>query len=133
MSPTFPSAQSTISWIGRCARYIDVVFHHIGKPKKIITAQKAAITLNRVWMASEVSGGGARCVLGFGASGAAAACGDFTSPFSALIVGACFASSTNRGTEGMLIGGQSRSEAEGGEGTRWLAASRLHCDCFSSN
>lgn len=37
---------------------MEVVFHHIGNPKKRITAQNAATTLDRVYTALGFSGGG---------------------------------------------------------------------------
>ena len=61
----------------------------MGNPKKMITAQKAAITRSRVWMASEVSGGGTRALdLGIEL---AEAFGDAWSPFVLVMLGTCFA------------------------------------------
>lgn len=55
----------------------------------MITAQKAAITRSRVWMASEVSGGGTRALdLGIEL---AEAFGDAWSPFVLVMLGTCFA------------------------------------------
>ena len=55
---TLPSAQSIISSIGSRALYIDVVFHHIGRPKSIMIAQKDRKTENRNRVCSGFSGGG---------------------------------------------------------------------------
>src|SRR5947207_15152439 len=56
---TLPSAQSTISWSGSLARYIDVVLHHIGNPRNMTTAQNEKMTRVRMRMLSCDSGGGA--------------------------------------------------------------------------
>jgi hypothetical protein len=55
---TLPSAHSIISSIGSRARYIDVVFHHIGRPNSIMIAQKDRKTENRNRACSGFSGGG---------------------------------------------------------------------------
>ena len=41
---TLPSAHSSISSKGRSARYIVVVFHHIGSPRSTTISQKDMIT-----------------------------------------------------------------------------------------
>lgn len=55
---TFPSAQLIISLRGRFARYMLVVFHHIGKPRNMTIAQKDRMTSDRLWISAGFSGGG---------------------------------------------------------------------------
>ena len=55
---TFPSAHSSISCKGSRARYMEVVLHHIGRPRKTTTAQKDKMTRLRTRMLSVSSGGG---------------------------------------------------------------------------
>ena len=58
MAITFPSAQSTISFTGRLALYMLVVFHHIGKPRKRTKSQKDRIIKERLRISTGFSGGG---------------------------------------------------------------------------
>lgn len=53
-----PSAQSIIWSKGKLALYIAVVFHHIGRPRKIKIAQKERKTKYLVRIESADSGGG---------------------------------------------------------------------------
>lgn len=55
---TLPSDQSNMAWRGSSARYMVVVFHHNGKPRKMTMAQKEEMTSRRVVMLFDVSGGG---------------------------------------------------------------------------
>lgn len=52
---TFPEL---ISSNGKSALYIDVVFHHMGRPRKTITSQNASIMYDRVRISCGFSGGG---------------------------------------------------------------------------
>ena len=85
----------------------------------MITAQKAAITRNLVWMASGASGGGTRSALDLDGSEEGSVCGDMLPPILLLMVWACLASwsSTAEASEGVVVVG----EAKGGEGRiEWL-------------
>lgn len=55
---TLPSAHSIISSKGRSARYIVVVFHHIGRPKNRTISQKERMMKDRRRTCAGFSGGG---------------------------------------------------------------------------
>ena len=55
---TLPSAHSIISSRGRLARYIVVVFHHIGRPRQSMMSQKERMTRERRLVSAGFSGGG---------------------------------------------------------------------------
>lgn len=57
-SPTFPSAQASISWRGRRARGMEVVHHHVGSPRNMTIAQNERMMRPRVRISSVDSGGG---------------------------------------------------------------------------
>lgn len=56
--PTFPSAHSNMSSKGRSARYMVVVFHHMGRPKRRTISQKERMTWLRRRTSDAFSGGG---------------------------------------------------------------------------